>query len=54
VISTGGLSMRSRTWRMTNPTARPMATPTAMLRTKSPDAEASEKLPLTTATTATR
>jgi hypothetical protein len=37
---------------MRNPTARPMAMPPTTLSTKWPEAEVSEKLPVTTATTA--
>jgi hypothetical protein len=54
VISVGGSSRRRRISPITNPTARPRATPPTTLTRKARLASASENVPSTAATTATR
>jgi hypothetical protein len=51
---TWGSAVRSRMAAMSHPTTRPMAMPPAAPATNSSPASASEKLPPTTAATATR
>jgi len=54
VTSTGGLSRRRRMAAITKPTPIPTAMPPAAVPTKRSPASNTEKLPETTATTATR
>ena len=53
-ISTGGFSIERLSLATTQPTARPIAAPATTFSTNRAPASSKEKLPLTTATTATR